>query len=63
MHLIYPDVAYLESLVCQVKQRKKREVVPFSRINLFQKNLSYVTPQRWSLFFDQTGRFGGQRWR
>ena len=24
---------------------------------------SYVTPQRWSLFFDQTGRFVGQRRR
>jgi hypothetical protein len=24
---------------------------------------SYLTPQRWSLFFDQTGRFGGQRQR
>jgi len=29
----------------------------------FSGKISYVTPQRWSLFFDQTGRFGGQRRR
>jgi hypothetical protein len=26
-------------------------------------NLSYLTPQCWSLTFDQTGRFGGQKRR